>query len=33
MSNINIIQSFWNFAQLNKIKNKQVAKSLELKKQ
>ena len=35
MSNINVVQSFWNFAQLKKIKNKQVAKiwCLYLKKQ
>ena len=26
MSNINVVQSFWNFAQSNKTKNKQVAK-------
>ena len=35
MSNINVVQSYWNFAQLKEIKNKQVATtwSLELKKQ
>jgi hypothetical protein len=26
MSNINVVQSFWNFAQLKKLWNKQVAK-------
>ena len=35
MYNINVVQSCWNFAQLSKIKNKQVAKiwGLYLKKQ
>ena len=35
MSNINVVQSCWNFAQLKEIKNKPVAKiwSLQLKKQ
>ena len=35
ISNINVVQSCWNFAQLSKIKNKQVAKiwGLYLKKQ
>ena len=35
MSNINVVQSCWNFAQLSKIKNKHVAKiwGLYLKKQ
>ena len=26
MSNINVVQSYWYFAQFNKIKNKKVAK-------
>ena len=26
MSNVNVVQSFWNFAQLKKMKKKQVAK-------
>ena len=35
MSNINVVQSYWNFAQLSKSKNKQIAKiwDLQLEKQ